>query len=434
MKIEIKNTLKLFAFLVCLLPVWTWAASYEVSTSTSIVDGDTFCGGSACTSSDTIIIRSGARGSLKFQDFDGAGSYITITNENTNSDSKVEITSNGAGGWGVLSLSNCKYVDLRGDNDGDLAYGIKVRNDGTPARSGSVWVYGESDHIKISYLEITCEGNTTTSGIGIQVQDVNLTTSWTFNNFEIHHNYIHDTRYSGMYLGHNWPQANNDPYVGTFSIHHNLLEDMGSYGMTYKGVKGPDNYIYNNTIRTTGVVREDLTGDAWAGIGVQMFEPGYMVEIYDNRIEYTKGSGIKIGESVRNLVYRNKILGCGTGGEEKYSHGIQLYHPNTHSTEVYDNIIIQAKGYGIYGHWSTHDNYHKRNLIGNLGIGEAGGIGLTEGTGADANIYHADVADFNFSAWSDDGDYSNDIFTSTIPQAPLKPTALRIITEPSDYL
>ena len=81
---------------------------YYVSTSTTIVDGDTFCGGGACTSADTIIIRGGARGSLKFQDFNGAGSYITITNENTNPDSKVVITSNGSGGWGVLSLSNCK--------------------------------------------------------------------------------------------------------------------------------------------------------------------------------------------------------------------------------------------------------------------------------------------------------------------------------------
>ena len=154
MKIEIKNTLKLFAFLVCLLPVWTWAASYEVSTTTLVVDGDTFCGGSACTSSDTIIIKGGARRGLKFQDFNGNGSYITITNENTNPDSKVEI--DGKSGSGCLSLSNCKYVDLRGDNDGDITYGIKVINDNTSKASGSVWVYGKSDHIKIGYLEITC--------------------------------------------------------------------------------------------------------------------------------------------------------------------------------------------------------------------------------------------------------------------------------------
>ena len=41
---------------------------------------------------------------------------------------------------------------------------------------------------------------------------------------------------------------------------------------------------------------------------------------------------------------------------------------------------------------------------------ESGGS-LAEGTGADANIYHADVANFGFNIWSDDGDYSNDNFS-----------------------
>ena len=36
---------------------------------------------------------------------------------------------------------------------------------------------------------------------------------------------------------------------------------------------------------------------------------------------------------------------------------------------------------------------------------------VTESTGGDANIYHADVADFGFNVWSDDGDYSNDDFS-----------------------
>ncbi|MCK5271635.1 MAG: hypothetical protein KAJ52_03620, partial [Sedimentisphaerales bacterium] len=83
---------------------------YYVPTSTTTVDGDTFCGGAACTSADTIIIEGGARGNLLFQDFDGSGAYIHIVNQNINPDSKVEIN-------GVLQLDNCQYVDLRGDND-----------------------------------------------------------------------------------------------------------------------------------------------------------------------------------------------------------------------------------------------------------------------------------------------------------------------------
>ncbi|MCK4627580.1 MAG: hypothetical protein KAT56_01180, partial [Sedimentisphaerales bacterium] len=383
---------------------------YYVPVSTSIVDGDTFCGGSACTSADTIIIRGGARGSLKFQDFNGAGSYITITNENTNPDSKVEITSNGSGGWGVLSLSNCKYVDLRGDNDSDLAYGIKVINEDVAPKAGTVWVYGESDHIKLSYLEAMGKGTTTTSRIGILVNDSSLSSAWTFNDFEIHHNYIHDTRYSAMYLGPNWAQANDNPYVSTFSIHDNIMEDLGSYGITFKSINGPNNYIYNNTVRVTGLVPID-GGDNFAhGIGVQMtYGDESYVSIYDNWIEKTVGPGLKIG-GLNHLVYNNTIVGCGTGNDPKWGHGI-CTHTYAENVELYDNIIIQAYQYGIYGGWATEGVLHQRNLIGDSGIGETGGTNLTEGTGADANIYHADVADFGFKVWSDDGDYSNDDFS-----------------------
>ena len=429
MKIEIKNVLKLFAFLVCLLPVWTWAASYEVSTTKSVVDGNTFCGGSACTSSDTIIIKGGARGALLFRNFNGRGSYITIANENTNPNSKVEITSNGASGWGVLSLYNCKYVDLKGDNDGDLAYGIKVINDGTPTRSGSVWVYGKSDHIKISYLEIAFDRNRSIAGNGIQVQDGNLTSAWTFNNFEIHHNYIHDTRYAGMYLGHNNPGGENKPYVGTFSVHNNLLEDMGAYGITFKGVKAANNYIYNNTIRTTGIVRTDLSDDFKHGIGIQMFASGYTCEVYNNRIENTVGSALKMGGD-GHLIHDNIILGCGSGNDARFGHGIRMYQ-YAENVEVYDNTILQAYRYGIYNSGGTsvrRSISHKRNRIGDCGSGEAGGTNLTEGTGADANIYYPDIADFNFSAWSDDGNYSNDDFSSRTSDKPIAPERLKVVT------
>jgi len=420
MKAEIKNIFQTILFLFCLLPVWVDAADYLVSTSTSIVDGDTFCGGSACKSSDTIIIKGGARGGLKFQDFNGAGSYITITNENTNPDSKVEITNDGAGGWGVLSLSNCKYVDLRGDNDGDLAYGIKVINDGTPVRSASVWVYGDSDYIKLGYLEIAFDGNTIISGNGIHVQDSSRTSSDDFDTFEIHHNYIHDTRYTGMYLGHNNPKVNQDdqPGLKNFSIHDNLLEDIGTYGLNIKGGNGGKFEFYNNTIRRTGLadgIWFSGTHSFYSGIKIQWFSDGAYVNIYDNWFEKTKGPGILlsagIGYGGPHNVYNNIVVGCGTGNDSQFGHGIVI-HFYSSGVEIYENIIIQAAGYGIYGNSSAIPiSTRERNKIGDCGLGESGGSkGLPEGTGVDADQYYADVATFNFPEWSDDGNYSNDHF------------------------
>ena len=49
------------------------AADYTIATGTTTFDGDTDCGGAACTSADTIIIAGGARGRLLIQDVDGDG-------------------------------------------------------------------------------------------------------------------------------------------------------------------------------------------------------------------------------------------------------------------------------------------------------------------------------------------------------------------------
>jgi len=437
MKIEIKHVLNLISLLLCLLPVWTWAASYEVATSTSIVDGDTFCGGSACTSSDTIIIQGGVRGNLLFRDFNGNGSYITIKNDATN---RVVITHDKTAGWGILSFYNCKYIDFRGNNNASFNYGIKVVSDGTPnIPAGNVWIYGKSDHFKLGYIEIDfASGIQASAGSGIKVGgDKSLTSNWIYDNFEIHHNYIHDTVYAGMYLGFNKPHFNNActvdnscPYLADFSIHDNLLENIGSYGITFKGIKtgSTDNYIYNNTIRVTGLNESINSYAAKQGIGIQFFYGTAYAKVYNNRIEKTHGAGIKAGEA-NHLIHDNEILGCGSGNNSFWGHGIAIfstdYMPNrpNRTVKISDNIIVESTRYGIKV--NNGSGYYFRNIIAENGIGEALAYGtLIEGIGMKANIYEADADDVGFQVWIDDGDYSNDDFSlSPVPPA----TGLHIV-------
>ena len=423
MKIEIKNTLKLFTFLLCLLPVWVDAKDYTVRTGTGIVDGDTFCGGRACTSSDTIILKGGARGNLLLQDFDGNGAYIHIVNQNIDPDSKVEIN-------GALQLDNCQYVDLRGDNDPNLTYGIKVLNDGIPSATvNSIRVMGKSDHIKISYIEVAFDGNTTSSGNGILISDAAESAAWIWDTFEIHHNYIHGARYAGMYLGQNEPYAKDDPVIANISVHDNIIDDSGAYGMVLKGVSKSSGVctIYNNKIRVTGLVTKKSNAFK-SGISCHSFYGSAYAKIYNNRVENTVGAGMKFGKS-NHQVYNNVVLGCGKSGDAQWASGILLYY-NADSADVYDNIIIKPTGYGIYATHITSNCTDSRNRIGDAGLGEryvTSSNGMTEGTGSNANTYHPDVAHFNFSAWSDDGDYSNDTF-SMIKEFPWpgKDEALRI--------
>lgn len=413
------------------------AATFTVTASISTVDGSTFCGGRACTSADTIIIAAGARGDLLFQNFNGNGSYIAIKNEVKNPSIPVTITVNRTVGYGILSIRNCKYIDLQGSNDPNLAYGIRVRAYGSTQenyKSGNVWVYGLSDHLKIGYIEIDQLNDTSTSGTGIQIQDsINLTSVNTISYVEIHHNYIHDTRYAGMYLGHNDAQADNLPYMNNFSIHDNLLENMGAYGITFKGSNSGTTNIYNNTVKVTGLVRDDLVGEFKQGIGTAyLYGASTIVNIYNNWIEKTKGNGVKVGNSGNTApsinIHNNTIVGCGTGNETDYGHGIGLSTYVLCQVNVNDNIIIRPTRYGLFAGGSTIGNCN-RNLIGG-GLGERtyGGDGVwTEGTGADANVYHANVADFNFTRWTDDNDYSNDIFTLKSDVAPAAPTGLSVI-------
>lgn len=412
----IKRTITFIIFILLLFSMPVFGANYTILTSTTTFDGDTDCGG-ACTSADTIIIEGGARGDLIIRDLDGSGSYIDIVNEDVNPDAKVIITNDGTGGIGILTFYNCKYIDIKGDNDGDLTYGIKVVNDNVPAHTGAcIQFWGDCDNVKLSYVEIAFDGHTGDNGGGIGVGVGAESSSMIYDTFEIFNNYIHGSRYSDMYLGRNDPGGNDDPYIKDFSIHDNLMEGSGGYGITLKGVHTSSSpiTIYNNTIKITGVVHQtgDCTNpsvdDCMFGIGVQYFEGSTYANIYNNWIEKTYGEGFKLGEGDHNL-YDNIIVGCGTGDLGSYGHGVTTFQTTT--SNIYDNIIIQPTRYGVYGRSGSGTVQIDRNLIGNPGVGYIeNDAHLVEGTGANANIKEADVVDFNFNTWSDDSDYSNDRF------------------------
>ena len=383
------------------------ASTWCIITTDQLFDGDTDCGGS-CDGSDTLYICGGTRNDLMLQDLDGNGTYITITNENADPDNRVIMNSDLYGGTGVISLYNVKYVDLRGDGDPDITYGIKTNG---LAQDISLKVYGQSRYVKISYIE----HDGSSWGTGFQIQDAGLTNTWVFTDFEIHNNYIHDNGYAGMYIGHNEPQtAPYTPTIANFSIHDNLLENIGAYGINGKGTEpGTTINVYNNTIKTTGVTYT-AAQDAWHGLGPSWLQYDTTYNIYGNYIEGTKGPCVRarqvLGAATLNI-YNNTLVNCGTGNEEFYGHGVAV-HSSAGDIEVYDNIIIQPTRYGLWKR-DTDTVYHNcdRNIICDAGLGELYSSYWVEGTGGDENTYEADCANVGFCIWSDDSIYSNDDFS-----------------------
>ena len=139
----IKNVINLFnrniffiiTLALCQMHFQAFGAKYFIPKTTEIVDGDTFCGGSACTSSDTIIINGGTRAGLTFQDFDGKGSYITVKND---PNVRVILDSNLGAGIGVFTITNCRYVNFTMNNNPNQTYGVKVINGPKNLRSGAI--------------------------------------------------------------------------------------------------------------------------------------------------------------------------------------------------------------------------------------------------------------------------------------------------------
>ena len=430
---------RLLILLILLIAVPCFGADYPVSTVTGSVNGQTFCDGNPCTSADTIIITGGARGDLQLINFDGDGEYITVINE----DSATRVTITYVGTYfGGIQINNSSWIDVRGDgysgNDwvsgcSDAScYGIVVTTTGDIPNSAMIASVGDCDNIKISYIEVDGSNDTSEGESGIIVGSKSLDDSSTLSDWEVHHNYVHGVPYAGMYFGNNDPPGEYNPYLADFLIHDNLLEDLGGYGITYKGIKtgSVGSLIYNNIIRasnrssgaSTGLVTTEDDGFKH-GIGVAWAYGTAYVKIYDNWIEKTVGPGLKISESP-HLIYDNKILGCGTGDDLKWGHGIYVqtyntpYSQDVDTIQIYDNIIIEPTRYGVsdYNGQSSSRNptaVLQRNIIAEAGIGEFQNVygEVTEGTGVNANVTTVDADNICFTTWSDDSDYSNDDFT-----------------------
>ena len=330
-----------------IFPFAIYAGTYKVTSSISTVDGTNFCDGGACTSEDSIIIEAGKRGSLKIKNFNGLGSYIKITNEDRNPDERVEIVQSNDK-W-PLVLENCHYIDLRGDGDDDSNFikncGIKVTHNSAMKGPAALTIKGSGSNIKVSYLELTNIG-TGTNADGIKVGLGNEGELLLYHTLEIHHNYIHDIKYAGMYIG--LDDAPGKPYLDNIKIHHNLLENIDAYGITLKRIHYSSvtpSEIFNNTVRNTGL-NTTKNGLFKKGIGVSYFFGSY-AKIYDNVIENTAGPGIKVARGDGHQVYSNKLVNNGTHDEENFGHGITVTTSATNSA-IFNNKIINPKRYGIY--------------------------------------------------------------------------------------
>ena len=428
----------------------TWCIQ---TTDSTITDAD--CGGS-CDGGDTIYLEGGNRTvDLNIQASGTTDNYITITNYP--SDERV-VFNKQDNTPAILFTNDASWIDLRGDglsgNDWvegctDVScYGIVIQQEiEESAGSSMIRVQNsDSDNIKIGYIEIDATNNNFYGCTGIRVDSVGLSSAVTLSNYEIHHNYVHDTGYAGFYLGnndfYNDPDVDGSPGIENFNVHRNLLEDLGTYGMTLKGIAETNTLseVHNNIIRphdrtagnwATGNNRPSGTAQTGSSSSITLASGEYVTTIDGSRIYILSGACSGQNREITTYSTTTKIAGitpnwtaCTPDGTSNYeirgylAHGITSAYIYGEVVKYYANRIEKTYGEGItihhsYGEGAADNLEVFNNLI--LGVGEVdtivngNGIVISCGT-TNPTIYNNTIikpTQYGISTYKNCGDGSS---------------------------
>jgi hypothetical protein len=386
----------------------------SVPNEVTVVDGT---GVTLPTNRSFVIgIEGGLRNPIQFQNWTGTSAFpIVITN--VHGTGRVQISDAVPGNPSAtrrdaIDMANVKYVQLRGDNDPSMRYGIHiVRAGGINAGSGhrGVDVGGLSTDVEISFLEIQ-----DVAFCGIMVKQdptcdpAKSYPALVYRNISIHDNYIHDVGGEAMYVGYTFwldDKCTTDPNAGYshpiegLRIYNNLCERARWDGIQV-GSAWSDVAIYNNVIIDPGQGGSgSASGDT--GVGVQI-GAGTTGLLHSNTIVNSRGNAIAVFGLGHNYIYNNLIHG-GTVGIFLDNRGNST-HPADRVTQpgtpfaVLNNTFINQSSHVMWSMSEVTDNQFKNNLVVNTNTANDF-IRLENGaTGTDAgNVMQRNTTGLNFA-------------------------------------
>lgn len=330
-----------------------------------------------------IGIDGGLRNPIEFRNWAGTSDYpIVITNRHGTgrvSISDLDPANAAAPHRNGIHLHNCKFVQLRGDNDPANRYGIEIaRAGGKLGGTGKrgVEVTGLSTDVEISFLEIR---EVSFAGIMIKEDpDCDPATSHphlVYRNISVHDNYIHDCGGEGLYIGFSFWTDDRCPHgeggyahnIEGLRIYNNLVERCLWDGIQV-GAAPVDVEIFNNVIVDSGIGgNTGKSGDT--GVGVQL-GAGVTGLLYNNLILNSRNTGIAMFGIGNNIIFNNLIAGARTGifldnrpdpvrpgdiPERQTQPGSPYY--------VYHNTFVNIDGRAMWTMSASTDNHFKNNLV-----------------------------------------------------------------------
>jgi len=299
-------------------PVYDMVVPVGSTSDLTIIDGT---GRILPTNRSYVIgLDGGTRGCVLIENFTASAAYPLII-VNRHATGKVVITDvGGAIKRDGLTVRNCQYFQLRGDNDPAYRYGIEVAQVGSKtnhARLG-VSITGTSSDGEIGFLEVHDSGF---AGIMIK-SDPNCSnpdtwaSNFTMQNINVHDNYVHGAGGEGMYIGYtHWGEPKTPCNAHGHEIKHlrvsyNLIEHSGWDGAQVAS-NTVDTKVYENVIFDSGITPV----------------PG-------------QGNGFQIGGGGTGEYYNNTIIGSA------YNSFVVLGQVG--EVSIYNNLMANAAGYAIF--------------------------------------------------------------------------------------
>jgi hypothetical protein len=312
------------------------------------------------------------------------------------------VTLNATGLQYGIKTQNSKFFKIIGLGSDGSAYGIKVKG----AQQG-MQLQSLSTNFEVSGLEIFDAGF---AGIMAKTDpscdDATVRGNFTMKDVAIHHNYIHDTKGEGLYIGNSFyadgrtvsPCGVRLPHeIHGVRIYQNIVKNTGLDGIQL-GCATSGAEVFNNTIENFGVLG---TGSQWSGIQLGEGTGGLC---YSNLIKNGTGQGIIALGLGKAVMFNNLIVSVGKQGIFADLRGSG---PFGSGYQLINNTIVSSgdDGIEIYAKLVTDKNVLINNLI--VDPGTYGTYGSNTGKAFINNGFAGDISNNYYAESAGDAKFKN---------------------------
>ncbi|RIV27247.1 T9SS C-terminal target domain-containing protein [Fibrisoma montanum] len=342
-----------------------WAQSCNCTytiTKTGSYDGKTLKIGPGAT----VCIQAGRYDFLRLNNFVGTPAN-PIKFVNCGGLVEVNFPTGSATG---IAIQGSRYFQITGTGVAGLEYGIHISRTGSGI--SGLNITGMSSDCEVDHVEVSNAGF---AGIMIKTDptcDVSTQrANFAMYNVKVHHNYVHDVKGEGLYIGNSfWNEGQSRTCDGAsvkllphniygLEISYNRTVNTGCEGIQY--ACAPESQVHHNSVFNSGIDPFDPYQDNGVQIG-----GGVSGNFYNNTIQKAKGIGlIIVGHLGPNRIYNNVITEAVSNGifvDERAGtranvevalinntifstgeEGVKLYN-ETQTTTLLNNAVVQVAG------------------------------------------------------------------------------------------